>query len=234
MGKYKKQLERERQESIRRSSQMEAMLLQSLQGAPTYQAPEEALQFQELMAEQATGLREYGQKIEDVASSRAGMAEAPGAAIQRENVQQMMQSASQDIIQAGGASASTLGAISQMRTQEMSALRDIAVQGQQFKDQAQRDYMQALMQSAGIGTQAAQLEGTGLQMMIGEKGKVFESELDKTRTMQQFQITQLGNQWATTEAARNAEAARRAGNKQLWGNIISGAFSGAGAAIGGV
>jgi len=225
---YKKQLREEKQQAEARSAQMEAMLLQSLQGAPTYQTPEEALRFQELTAESAAGIRGYGQKIEDIASSRAGMTEAPGSAIQRENVRQMMESASRDIIEAGGSSAATLGAITQARTQEMGALRDIAVQGQQFKDQAQRDYTQALMQSAGLGAQATQIEGTGLQMMIGEKGKVYESELDKLRTMQQFQMTQLGNEQAKYQAALNAEAQRRAGNKQLIGDIAGGTIQGAG------
>lgn len=191
-------------------------LLNSIKGEQTYQIAPEAYQLQDMLTSQA-------ENIEGIAGMRAGMSEAPGSAIQRENIRQMMESASRDIIESGGSNASALGAIGNMRAQEMGALRDLAVQGQEYRDQAKREYLQALQTSAGMQAQ-------GLGVMMDERGKVFESELDKQRTLEQFMLTDLGNQYSTAEAMKNREAARKAGNKQLAGDIIGGVL-GVGASL---
>ena len=185
---------------------LEEQLLASLQSSPTYTPPEEVAQLQELLTSR-------GQQIEDIAEMRTGMAEAPGAGIQREQIRQMTESAAQDIIETGGASASALGAIAQTRASELSSLRDLAVQGQQYRDQARRDYMQALGESAG-------LQATGLQSTIGQKEKVFESELDKLRNIQQFQMGQIGNLYTQRMAQKQIDEARAASQRGVWGDVL--------------
>lgn len=206
INKKKRAAETAIKDSEYKSNLLKQQLLDSINSEKTYQIAPEAYQLQDMLTSQA-------EDIEGIASMRAGMSEAPGVSIQRENIRQMMESAARDIIESGGSNASALGAIGNMRAQEMGALRDLAVQGQEYRDQAKREYLQALQTSAGMQAQ-------GLGVMIDEKSKVFESELDKQRTLEQFMLTDLGNQYSMTESLRNREAARRAGNKQLAGDII--------------
>lgn len=205
-----------------RISSLKGDVEESLASQKEYQTPEEALRLQELAsqsAERLRGMSDIGQKAVDIAEFQAGLSQAPGATQAREDISGSTAQAIQSIIQAGGSNAAALGAISDVNRNQMEQLRQVAAQGEQYQSQARRDLQSALMGQAsleaGLEGQALGAETLGLQTMIGERGKEYESYLDKLRTQQQFQLTELGNAYASEDARKNR-------NTQLWGSILGG------------
>lgn len=206
---------------------------ESISETPTYEIPAETQQLLELYQQtgaQLEGLTGLGQEATDIAKLQASMAEAPGMGIAREQIKGSTAGTVQNVLEAGGGSANVLAAVAQAGQNELNVMRDLAVQNQQFKQQATDEYRQALMSQAGLEssllTQSAALQGQGLEAMIGQRGMVYQSELEKARTLQQFDITQLGNLMAEEEA-------RKARNAQLLSSVISGIGSVGSALAGG-
>ena len=197
-------------------------LEESLVGQSLYETPEEAYRIQELSEKSAKNLRgisEIGQQAVDIAEAQAGASQAPGAIQAREDIRQSTAGAVQNIIESGGGGAAALGAISDVNRGEMESLRQLSAANQQYMAQAKKDLQSTLMGQAsleaGLEGQALAAETTGLQTILGEKGKEYQSYLDKLRTQQQFDIVNLGNLYATEEARKNR-------NSQLFGDIIGG------------
>lgn len=187
-----------------------------IESTPTYEIPEETRQLMELYSQTAGDIRSASEKALGVAEARTGAQEAPGMGIAREQARASTAGSVQNIMEAGGGSASSLGAIAQAGRGELENLRGLAMQNQQYRSQAEQQYMNQIGASAGMMGQAAQLEGAGLGAMAQEKGRVYESELSKYQDLTQFDITQLGNTWAE-------EQARKARNAQLIGAGIGAA-----------
>jgi hypothetical protein len=162
---------------------------------PIYTPPEEVAQLQQLYSQQATDLRSTGQEITDIASARAGQSLYGGGAV-REDIRRSTAAGVQDLQTVAGSSASFLGGISQLGQSNIQSQRNIAMQNAQFRDQAQRDYLQSLRERAGLEAQATGMETTGLQVGISEADKVYQSELERMRAMQQLEITLAGNELA--------------------------------------
>ena len=162
-----------------------------VESTPVYQPPEEVNQLQQLYSQSAASLRESGQNVQDISQARAGQASYGGGRYQQA-LRQGSRAAVSDVTMAGGGNISTQGAITQIGAQGMQSMRDIAVQNQQFRDQAGRDYMQSLQERIGIEQQATGIEMAGLQVGISESDKVYQSELEKARMGQQLEITLAG------------------------------------------
>jgi hypothetical protein len=206
-------------------SQKEKALRKSIQETPTYQIPQETQQLLDLYQTQGAKLEDLaglGQEATNIAKAQTSMVEAPGLGIARDQIQAGTAGTVQNIIEAGGGSASSLEAIAQAGQNELNAMRDLAITNQQYKQQASDEYQQALMNQAGLESsllgQSTALQAAGLQTMIGQKGLVYQSELDKQRTLQQLDITQLGNLVAAEEARKNR-------NAQIASAAIGGLFS---------
>lgn len=198
-------------------------LRKQISETPTYQIPQETQQLLDLYQSQGTkleGLSALGQEATDIAKAQSASVEAPGTGIAREQIKAGTAGTVQNIIEAGGGSTSSLGAIVQAGQNELNAMRDLAITNQQYKQQASDEYRQALMSQAGLESsllgQSTALQAAGLETMIGQKGMVYQSELDKARTLQQFDITQLGN-------LISKEEARKARNAQIATSVIGGA-----------
>lgn len=205
---------------------------QSFENTPTYQIPEEAKQLLALYqnyGQQLEGLKGYGEEATGIAKAQTG-AIMPGMGIASEMLKGSTAGTVQNIVEAGGGGAGSLRAIAQAGQSELNAMRDLAIQNQQYRQQAESEYRQSLLSQAGLESsllgQSANMQAAGLGMMIGEKGKQYQSELDKTRNLQQFDIVQLGNKIAEEQA----KEARRIGT---FSNIISGIGSIVGAVVGG-
>jgi hypothetical protein len=177
----------------RAATEMEARARAVVDEMPTYEIAPEAQQLQELTAQRASDLRTTGADIESLAGSRAGMSQYGGALDMREAMRESTGAAIGDITQLGGSGVSSMGAAARMASSNIGALRDIASQNQMFRDQAQRDYLQSLRERVGLEGQATGLEAQGLQTMISEKDKVYQSDLEKARAQQQLEITLAGN-----------------------------------------
>jgi len=231
------------EEAIRRK---EAEIEQGIAGMRDYEIPEEVLRNLELMQQTQQGLGESAEAIRattglageatDIARARTGAAEMPGEAIARKDIQQSTAGTVQNILEAGGGSASTLGAIAQAGLSEQSAFGNLAMQRGQYKSQAEQDLMNSLRSEAGFTAQAeAQASGleaqgagmlsTGLLTSTQQQQQQFDYGRDKELTGLQFNLGQLGGMKAD-------EQARRARNAQIFGSIIGSVGSIGGAMMG--
>lgn len=170
-------------------------LIASVAEEEVYQSPAEVAELQKLYSTQASELRTTGQEVASVAESKANQF-SYGAGAARQDVRSTTASAVQDLTTASGTSSSYLGALTQLGVSNTQSMRDLAVQNQQYRDQSQRDYLQALREKAGLESQAVSLEAQGLQVGISEADKVYESELERTRMLQNLEIALAGNKLA--------------------------------------
>lgn len=185
----------------------------SLSNIPTYQIPEEAQQYLDLLNQTGEDLgksKDIYNSAVDIARTQASMGDAPGASQARQDINQSTASQVQNIMEAGGGGVDALGAISQVGLNEQQALRDLAKTNTQYQAQAKQNLQGALMGQAGFESgliqQQAALKGAGLQTMLGEKNKVFQSNLDKYLTMTDYELAQLGVSQSELEALRNRRA----------------------------
>lgn len=204
-----------------------------IEGISRYEIPEEVQQNLQLLQESAGAIRDTTGLVEeatDIARARTGVSELPGEAIAREDIRSSTAATVQNIMEAGGGGASTLGAIAQVGLGEQSAFGQLAQQRAQFRSQAEMDLANALRTEAGFAAQteaqAAGMESQGLMAVAGEKGKQFEYDLSKELTGLQFDIDQLTGQ-------RQTEAARRARNASIASGILGTIGTLGGAALGG-
>jgi hypothetical protein len=199
-----------------------------------YEIPDEVRQNLELMqqtqqdlgasAEAIRGTTELAGEATDIARARTGAAEMPGEAIARKDIQQSTAGTVQNLLEAGGGSASTLGAIAQAGLSEQSAFGNLAMQRSQYRSQAEQDLAnslrseagftaQAESQAAGLETQGAGLVSQGLMTSAQQQQQQFEYGREQELTGLQFDIDQIA-------AMRGDEAARRERNSRIWGSII--------------
>lgn len=216
---------KKRRAAEKRIAGMEQDIRQSIADTPSYEMPAEVQQLLDMYQAQAgkiEGLAGLGQEATDIAKMEAGAAEMPGMGQAREMIEAGTAGTVQDIVQAGGGSAASLSAIAQAGQNELNAMRDLSIQNQQFRQQASDEYRQSLMGQAGLESsllgQSAGMQAAGLGTAIGQRGMEYQSELDKARNLQQFDIGQLGNVMAQEEA-------RKARNAQMVGQTIGGLFS---------
>lgn len=224
----------------------EAGIAEGISGMTRYDIPEEVRQNLELMqqtqqdlgesAEAVRGTTELAGEATDIARARTGVSEMPGEALARKDIQQSTAGTVQNIMEAGGGSTSTLGAIAQAGLGEQSAFGNLAMQRGQYKSQAEQDLMnslsseagftaQAEAQAAGLETQGAGLMSTGLLTSAQQQQQQFEYGREQELTGLQFNLGQLGGMKAD-------EQARRARNAQIFGSIIGSVGSIGGAMMG--
>jgi len=194
-------------------SGLQSEIEQQISGLQTYEIPEEAKQRLALLEQGATDLRESGQESTDIARMQAGMYQAPGSGQALGDIQRSTSGQIQAIQQIGG-SASSLGAIAKVGVTEQQALKDFAKSNLAYRSQAETGLMNALRNQSQLESQAASLESQGLEGMIAEKDKVYQSELNKDLTGLQFDITKLGME----QQKKAAETASRSG---IFGGIFS-------------
>ena len=204
----------------------------SIAGLPDYQIPEQYQQIADIGTEAAGAIRgtqELAGEATDIARARTGRAELPGEAIARRDIQQSTAGTVQNLVQAGGGSAATLGAIAQAGLGEQSAFGQLAMQRAQYQSQAEQDLANAMRQQAGFTAQteaqAAQLEQAGLAPLAQQEQQAFEYGRERDLSLIQYDIDRLG-------AMRQEEANRRARNAQVWGSVIGAVGSLGGAALG--
>lgn len=162
---------------------------QSITDLPEYEISDEAKQRLALLQEAGAGLVEGAEEQTDLARMRAGMIEGPGAAQSRRDIEASTAGQVQAIQNIGGAGA--LGAATQVGLGEQAAYEDLIASNLMAKEQGESALMNALQTKAGMRREAAGLEAQGLEGMIAEKDKVFQSQLQKAQTGLQYDISQL-------------------------------------------
>lgn len=187
-------------------STLSAEIDQQVSDLQTYEVSDEANQRLALLEQGAADLRESGQEGTDIARVQAGMVQAPGSGQALKDIQSSTSGQVQAVQQMGG-SASGLGAISQIGLNQSQAMKDFAKSNLAYKSQSETGLMNALRNQTQMESQAASLESQGLEGMIAEKDKVYQSQLNKDLTGLQFDITKLGMEQQTVAA----ETARTSG-----------------------
>jgi hypothetical protein len=216
----------QREEAEQNISQMQEDIRQRISDRPLYEIPEETRQLMELYGQTAGDIRSASEQALGAAEARTGVQEAPGMALAKEQTREAAAGQRQNIIEAGGGSAVALGAIASAGQNELNALRDLAAQNQQYRSQAEQQYINQLGAHAGMLGQAAQLEGAGLGAMASERARVYESQLGQYQDLTQFDITQLGNVWAEEQARRNRNAQLLQAGIGAAGNVVGGLLGG--------
>jgi hypothetical protein len=183
---------------------------QDISETPPYQIPEEVYELRDIYGEAADemlGLRDIVGEATDVARGQTRLAEAPGAGILREDIRRSTASTISGLKEAGGASASVLGAITQAGRTEMDAVRALALQNQIYRASALSNYQQALQQEAGVTaglvSGAAGLQGQGLMPLIQQQAIEFGYDRETYENLLNFDIIQLSNWQAQTERERS-------------------------------
>lgn len=179
---------------------------------PTYEISPEAQQRMDLLEQAGTGLQESAQESTDLARMQAGMVEAPGSAQARRDIQRSTMGQVGALQEMGGSG--FLGAISKVGMNEQSAMKDFAMSSLAYKSQSETELMSALRNQSQAESQAAALQSQGLEGMIAEKDKVYQSEMNKNLTGIQYDITKLGME----QQNRAAQAEKQSG---IFGGMFS-------------
>lgn len=193
---------------------------QKIQDLPDYEIAPEAQQKLALL--EATGDRMTGlaEEATQVAESREGE-EIPGAAIIRDDIAQ--NTAQQ--IEAAQMSGNAMAIIPLIGGEQQSQYRELAKENMAYREQASKDVQKAMMSEAQVGAQAVGLEAEGLSGMISEKGKAYQSELDKAITGIDFNITRKAQEQLGWQAAQESRAAQTSGLTNALSNVASSYFA---------
>lgn len=164
---------------------------------PAYEIPEETQQILESSQKSADLIRGQAEEMVDVADVQRGMLEAPGAGEARRAMEETTAASVAGAAQAGGASASSMGAISQIQAGNISEMRDLAIQTQMFQEQADKEYRQALLDKGGAEMAATQMEVQGLAEMARAKETQYQvNVLDPFYAKQQYDLMMAANEAA--------------------------------------
>jgi hypothetical protein len=167
----------------------------SLEATPKYESPEEVAQLKAATTAGAETMRGLGDEMIKVAQARR-QSGVSGQEIRKSQLREYAQSAVDDFIETGGASASSLAAITQARQQQSQNMLSIAEQANSQSYADQQAYMSSLLGRAGVEAAATGLEGIGYQTGISEAEKKYQGRLERIIPRVQFEMTQYGNKLA--------------------------------------
>lgn len=142
-----------------------------------YRISEETQKIFESTQEAGGIIRGQAEESVDVAESQRGMVDMPGGGLQREAAQESTAAAVSSAQTAGGSSTSALGAIAQIQSGNISSMRDAAIQTQVFRDQSEKEYIQALREQGGAEVSAIQTEVQGWQAMGQAKETQYQTNI---------------------------------------------------------
>lgn len=187
---------------------------------PEYQMAPEAQEKLALLQETSKDVSALGQEVTDIASSRLS-SESPEAAIDRKlianNNAEMLQ-----VIQESGAGA---GAIVGAGKQTLSEYSGLSKKNLAYRMQAEQDLMSAKNNQAQLEMSGAQMEAEGLSGIIGEKGKVYQSSLNKALTGIEMDLARLTgqqmNQIQNMQGIQQANSAAASGLMQIAGSYLN-------------
>lgn len=154
---------------------------------PEYEISQEAKDRLALLEESAAGLEESAAEQTSVAKSRAGMFMAPGTAQTSQDIERATASQVGALQQMGGSG--FLSNITKVGQTEEQAYENLIRNNMAYKEQSEQALMNAMSTEAGMKMQAAGLRSQGLEGMIQEKDKVFQSKLNKAQTGIQAELT---------------------------------------------
>lgn len=180
---------------------------------PGYQMAPEAQEKLALLQDTSKDVSELGQEITDIASNKLSK-ENPEAAIDRKlianNNAEMLQA-----IQESGVNGS---AVISAGKQTQSEYAGLSKKNLAYRMQAEQDLMNAKNNQAQLEMSGAQMEAEGLTGIISEKGKIYQSNLNKALTGFEMDLTRLTGQQMqqiqNIQATQQANAAATSGFMQ--------------------
>lgn len=213
-GKYRKRLEARNKEM----ADMYAGISNKIEGLPDYEVAPEAYQQLETLQGAGERMTDLAGEATDIAQSRVGE-EAPGSGIVREDIKQATAQQIESAQMQGGDNA--MSAIASIGDNEQSALRQLAKENIAYKSQAQADLQKAMLSEGMIGAEAAQMEAAGLGTIVSEKGKQYQSKLDKSLTGIDFDMNKLSMEQLGYQAQQEARAATQSAAMSAFSQIGS-------------
>lgn len=159
---------------------------------------------------------DLAQEAVDVAEARSGE-EIPGAEIVRQNLAQ----GTAQQLEAAKMSGNPMATIPLIGQEQQAQYSQLARENMAYKNQASKDVQNALMDQSQIEAQAAGMQADGLSGMISEKGKQYQSQLDKAITGIDFDITRQAQSQAGYQAQLDTQAAQQAGMTSALSNIAT-------------
>lgn len=184
LEKYQEKMAPER--AIEQSKQDITTQIENL---PEYQISQEAKDRLSLLQESATNLEQQASEQTDVAKSRAGMYMAPGTGAASQDIEKATASQVGALQQMGGSN--FLSNITKVGQSEQQAYDELIKNNITYQEQSDQALMNALSTEAGMKMQAAGLKAQGLEGMIQERDKSFQSQLSKAQTGLQYDIAKL-------------------------------------------
>lgn len=157
-----------------------------------YRIADETQQIFEKQMAAGETIREQAQEMVDVSGARRGMAEAEGAGVRRQAREETAAAAVSSAQMAGGASVGALGAAAQIQQETVADIRDQGITTQMFRDQAEQEYRQALMDQGSAEISATQQEIQAMQTMLGAKEQQYQvNVLDPFYARQQYLLSKV-------------------------------------------
>ncbi len=179
-----------------------------IEGLTDYEISQEA-------RDRLSGLQESGEEVRDITGEATDIAEArasrdlPGMDLYKRDVRQDVANKIEAIQQIGGSG--SLNAITEAGLEEQGNLSELNKENLSYKMQSQKDLSNALMSEARAGIEATQMGAAGLQGMVQERGKAYESKLNKELTGIDWDINKLAVEQMGYQAQAQASAAAGAG-----------------------
>lgn len=154
--------------------------------APEYEIAPETQQQLELLQQTGQDIEGLAGEVTDIASKRASREESPGAQLLRKEIRQNSAGNLQAIQESGSPAAMQMMLAS--GAGEKAAFGELSNKNIAYRFQAESDLMNAKINEAQTLGQSAQLESMGLQGMIDQRAKQFQSKQDKALSLINFDI----------------------------------------------
>lgn len=207
---------RERKEA--RMEEQQAKAHEILGRTPGYEIPQETMDILSATQEGSDRVREYSQEATDLAKE-ATESEMPGRDIMEEQVQAAQAQSTHNAVSQGGVE--SLGNIAEIHNKTNEALKGLSMKDLMHRNQAKKEYREALGERAKSEMAAVGLETTGLSEMAAKKDQQFQLEvLDPFYNKLQYDINQTGIQLAGGGAREGAGT----GAIESIGMSVGGAF----------
>lgn len=160
-----------------------------------YRIPQEALDIMSTYEESADYLRDTSQEMTDIANYNRNLAEVRGMGGLGADISQAESNVMGRAVSIGGASTSSMGIASELRSQSISSMRDAAIQAQASRQQKEEEYKNTVLSQGGAEIAASEMEIKGKQEMLRQREQEFQiNVLDPYYFKQQKELIELSKQ----------------------------------------
>lgn len=166
-----------------------AAISEKIADLPQYKISDEANQRLALLEQAGVDIESAAQEQTDVARMKSGQIEGPGASQALRDIRSSTSGQVGALQDMGGSG--FLSSITQVGLNERNAMKDYTMGNLGYRAQSESDLMSALRNQTQAQSQSSMLQAQGLEGMISERDKAYQSELSQAQTGLQYDITKL-------------------------------------------